>query len=110
MRHAEGLGDAVGGDVVMGRADAAGGEHIGVARAQGVERGDDLRLLVGNDAHLLEVDADIGEVLGDVADVLVLGPAGEDLVADHQKRGGDDFAFAVGGSGHWQKLQACGLL
>ena len=32
-RHAERLGDAVGGDVVMGRADAAGGEHIIVGAA-----------------------------------------------------------------------------
>jgi hypothetical protein len=30
-RHAERLGDAIGGDVVMRRPDAAGGEHIGVA-------------------------------------------------------------------------------
>ena len=31
-RHAERLGDGVGGDVVVGRADAAGGEDVGVAR------------------------------------------------------------------------------
>ena len=31
-RHAEGLGDRIGGDVVMRRADAAGGEDVGVAR------------------------------------------------------------------------------
>ena len=37
-RHAERLGDAVGGDVVMGRADAAGGEHIIIAAAQRVQR------------------------------------------------------------------------
>ena len=30
-RDAEGLGDAIGGDVVMRRADAAGGEDISVA-------------------------------------------------------------------------------
>ena len=92
-RHAERLGDALGGDVVVGRTDAAGGEHVGVAGAQRVERGDDLRLLVGDDAHLVQVDADAGQVFGDVADVLVLGPAGQDLVADHQQRGGDE-AFA----------------
>src|SRR4029077_4923093 len=34
--------------------------------------------------------ADIGEVFGDIADVLVLGPAREDFVADDQDRGGDN--------------------
>ena len=33
-RDAEGLGDAIGGDVVVRRADAAGGEDVSVARAQ----------------------------------------------------------------------------
>ena len=101
-RHAERLGDGVGGDVVVGRADAAGGEHVVVAAAQRVERGDDLRLLVGDDAHLLEIDADHGQVFGDVADVLVLGAAGQDLVADDEKPGRDDLVFAVGRIGHRQ--------
>src|SRR6185436_3178253 len=52
--------------------------------------GDDLGLLVGNDAHFLQLDADDGEVVGDVTDVLVLGAPGQDLVADHEQRGGDD--------------------
>ena len=76
----------------MGRADAAGREHVSVARAQRVERGDDLRLFVGDDAHFLQIDADIGEILGDVADVLVLGAPGQNLVADDQERRGDDAA------------------
>ena len=84
----------------MGRADAAGGEHVGVARAQRVERGDDLGLFVGHDADFLEVDADVGEIFGDVADILVLGASGQDLVADDENRGGDDagcrFVTAVG--------------
>ena len=88
-RHAERLGDAVGGDVVMGRADAAGGEDIGVAAAQRIERIDDRRLLVADHPHFHEVDAERGQIFGDVADVLVLGAAGQDLVADHQQRGGD---------------------
>ncbi len=109
MLDAERLGDAVGGDVVMGRADAAGGEHVSVARAQRVERRDDLRLLVGDDADFLEIDADIGEVFGDIADVLVLGAARQDLVADDEDRGGDDAGVAVCGTGiglgvgHWDQ-------
>ena len=96
--HAERLGDAVGGDVVMRRADAAGGEEIGVARAHRVQRRDDLRLDVGNDAHLAQVDADAGQVLGDEADVLVLGPPRQDLIADDKQRGGDDFGAGTGSS------------
>jgi len=48
-------------------------------------------LVIGDDADLLEVDADIGQVFRDEADVLVLGPPGQDLVADHQDPGRDDF-------------------
>ena len=89
---AERLGDGVGGDVVMGRPDAAGGEDVVVAMPQRIEGGDDIGLLVGDDADLLEVDPDIGQVFGDKADVLVLGPPGQDLVADHQNARGDDLA------------------
>ena len=40
-----------------------------------------------------------GQVLGDVADVLVLGAAGQDFVADDQEGGGDDLwgRFVHGG-------------
>ena len=93
-RDPEGLGDAVRRDVVVGRADAAGGEQIGVALAQGVDRGDDLGLDVRHDPDLPQVDPDTGQVLGDVADVLVLGAPGQDLVADDEEGGGD------GGGGH----------
>ena len=93
-RDAERLGDAVGGDVVVGRPDAAGGEHIGVAVAQRVERGDDLVLDIGHHADLAHVDADVGQILGDIADVLVLGAPGQDFVADHQDCGGDDVVLA----------------
>ena len=90
------LGDAIGGDVVVGRADAAGGEEIGVAAAQGVDRGDDLLLHVRHDADLAQVDADPGQVLGDVADILVLGAAREDLIADDEKSGCDGNGHAQG--------------
>jgi len=88
-RDAEGFGDRIRRDVVVGRADAAGGEDVGIARAQRVHRRDDLLLLVRDDADLAEIDADIRQVLGDVADVLVLGSSGEDLVADDEEGGGD---------------------
>ena len=89
-RHAERLGDAVGGDVVVGRPDAAGGEDVGVAVPQRVERIDDRALLVADHADLHEIDADRGQIFRDIADVLVLGAAGQDFVADHQQGGGDD--------------------
>ena len=85
---AEGLGHRIGGDVVMGRADAAGGEDIGVAGAQGVQRGHDLVLDIGHDARFLQVDAQRAQELGDIVGVGVLGAAGQDLVADDQHGGG----------------------
>ena len=99
-RHAEGLGDGIRRDVVVGRADAARGEDVVVAGAERVERGDDVVLDVGDDPDLAEIDADIGQVLGDIADVLVLGPAGENLVADHQDRRRDDLSRAFARLGH----------
>src|SRR5439155_16544234 len=89
------LGDAVGRAVVVGRANAAGGEHIGVAMPERVQRGDDLDLDVGHHTHLFHVDADVGQILGDIADVLVLGAPGQDLVADDQNGGGNDGAFGA---------------
>ena len=97
QRDAEGLGHAIGRDVVVRRPDAAGGEHICVFRAQGVERFDDLRSIVGDHPHFLEIDADRGEVVGDVADVLVLGAPGQNLVADHQHGSGDDVGLGTHG-------------
>src|SRR5690606_18989322 len=52
-----------------------------------VESGDDLFLHVREDANLAQIDPYVCQILGDVADVLVLGATGQDLVADHQKRG-----------------------
>jgi hypothetical protein len=88
-RHPKRLGYAVGGDVVVGGPDAAGGEDVGVAVAQRVERIDDRRLFVAEHADLLEVDADGGQILRNIADVPVLGAAGQDLATDYQERGRD---------------------
>jgi len=74
----------------VGRPDAAGGEDVIVAMAECVQRIHDLGLDVGNHAHFAEIDAEVGEILGDVADVLVLGTAGQDLIADDQDGGTDD--------------------
>src|SRR5690349_24489892 len=89
---AEGFCHAVGGNVVMGRTNAAGGKDVGVTLSQCINGRDDVGLVVGNDADFLQVDTDIGQVLGNEADVLVLGPAGQDLVADHKNPRRDDLA------------------
>jgi len=94
-RNAEGLGDAVGRDVVMGRSYAARREHVVVAMAQSVHRRNDVLFVIGNNPHLFQADADSGQMAGDGADVLVLGPAGQDLVADHQNARGDDLAHGL---------------
>ena len=43
---AERLGDAVGGNVVMGRSDTAGGKDVGVTLSQRIEGRDDVGLVV----------------------------------------------------------------
>src|SRR6266403_2155919 len=91
-------GASIAGDVVMGRPDAAGGEDVGVAMAQRIQRRDDVGLVVGDDADLLEIDPDIGQVFRDEADVLVLGPPGQDLVADYQNSRGDDLVHDLSSS------------
>ena len=77
----------------MGGADAAGGEDIVVARPAFVDRGDDLRLDIGDDAGLAQSYAELGQLLRDIAEVHILGAAGENLIADDQHRGGDDIFF-----------------
>src|SRR5262249_43941572 len=93
--HTESLRHAIGGDVVVGRADTAGGKHIGVFHAQPVESLHDRGGVVGDNPHLFQVNADGGEVIGDIADVPVLGAARQDLVADHQHGSGDDVGFCA---------------
>ena len=86
---AEGLGDAVGGDVVVRRADAAGGEDVVELLAHLVHGGDDRRLDVGDDPAFRDPDAEQAELGGEVLDVGVLGAAAQDLVADDEDAGGD---------------------
>ncbi len=71
----------------MRRADAAGGEDIVIARTQRVDGGDDVVLVVRDDPHFLEVDADGGHDVGEVVDVPVLGATGENLIANDQHGG-----------------------
>jgi len=43
---------------------------------------------IADHPHFLEIDADRRQIFRNVADVLVLGAAGQDLTTDHQERGG----------------------
>ncbi|MNT40630.1 hypothetical protein D3C72_1769550 [compost metagenome] len=87
-RHAESGAHGVGGDVVVGRADAARREDIVAGRAQGVQRPDDLILTVADGARLHQVDPQGRQKAGDGVQVRVPGPAGQDFVADDQDSGG----------------------
>ena len=87
--HAEGARHRGGGDVVVGRADAAGGEDIGAARPQVVDRRGDHLAVVGDDPCLRHRDAELGQPFGQKRQVGVPGAAGQDLVADDQDGSGD---------------------
>ena len=93
--HAESLGHGIGRDVVMSRTDAAGREHISIARAQRVQRRDDFLLDVRNKTHLAQINADARHRFRDVADVRILGASGEKFVADDEHGGGDQIFHAV---------------
>ena len=61
---------------------------------------DDRSLLIADHSHFLEIDADRGQILRDIADVLVLGAAGQDLTTNHQERGRDNL-FGSGRVDGW---------
>jgi hypothetical protein len=77
----------------MGRADPAGRKHIVVSAAERVQRFDDRAFDVGNDTDFLEFDADIGEELGHVTDILVLGAPGKYVLSDRSGRGWVDAVY-----------------
>ncbi len=78
----------------MGRSDTARREDISVAMPERIERIDDRGLLVTDYPYFPEIDPERSQIFRDIADVLILGAAGQDLVAYHQECG-DRF-----GSGH----------
>jgi hypothetical protein len=81
----------------VGRADAAGGEDIIVARPQSVDGGDDLGLVVGDDARFLQADAGQIQLFGQIGQIGVLGAAGQDFVADDEQGGRDRLRRFAGG-------------
>src|SRR4028118_2065708 len=81
-------GDRIDGDVVVRRADPAGGEQIVVGGAQRIDRYGDRLLVVGHNAHFGKADALPIEPGGDLRDIAVGGPSRENLVADYHQRGG----------------------
>jgi hypothetical protein len=104
-RHSERLGHAVSGDVTVGRPDPASGEDIGAAMPERIDCVDDRSLLVANHPHFLEIDAERRQIVRDIAHVLVLGAAGQDLATDHQERGRDNL-LGSGRVGGWHDHQA----
>jgi len=85
--QAKRFGDRIRGDVVMSRADPAGGEDIAVAGGQRPHRVDDLRFDVAHHPRLGQPDAERGQLHRDMVQIHVLGAAREDFVADDQDGG-----------------------
>ena len=75
--------DRLDSDVVMGRADAAGREQIIMLRAKRVDGLDDRTGLVGYHSDFRKPDSLLVQPGRDLRDVAILGPSGEDFVADH---------------------------
>jgi len=85
----EGLGDAVRGDVVVRRPDAAGCEHIVEFLPDLVHGVDDRLLDVGDDPALPELHAELVQLERQEVEVGVFGATAQDFVADDQQAGCD---------------------
>ena len=86
-RHAEGQRDALGGDVVVRRPDAAGREHISKLAARFVDVADDRGGLVAHDAALGEANAELRELETQELQIRILRLTRQDLVADDEHAG-----------------------
>ena len=83
-RKAEGGGNRIGGDVVMGRPDPARGEDVVIARPKRVQRSHDGILHVRHDPRLFQVDTLGRKLPRKVMHVRVAGAARKDLVPDDE--------------------------
>ena len=86
--HAKGRGDTVGGDIVVGRADATRSEHMGISQTERIDRLDDHLMHIRHNPHLGQPYPHLREPRGEMLGVGVKRSAREDLVADHKHRGG----------------------
>jgi hypothetical protein len=91
----------------MGRPYAAGREDISIARPQCIDRGDDFLFDIGDDAGLLEIDAECRKIIGDETEILVLGAARKDFIAD-QEDGGSGYCGHSGGPKCASQMSAIG--
>ena len=71
----ESLGHTAGGDVVMGRADAAGREDIVIFGPAGIERLNDFTLDISHHAGFTHLDAELVQLCAEEWQVCILGPA-----------------------------------
>ena len=90
--HAERFGDAWGSDVVMGRADTTGGEHVVILSAGLFDSVDDDLFNVWNDAGVMYLYAPVPQRRCQMIEVHVLGAPGKNLVADDQYSCGNGVA------------------
>jgi hypothetical protein len=60
---------------------------IGAAMPERIDCVDDRSLLIADHPYFLKINANRRRIFRNIADVLVLGAAGQDLAADHQERG-----------------------
>src|ERR1051326_2375727 len=87
-RRAESRAYGVRRDVVMGWTNAAGRENIGVAGPEGVDRGHDFGLDVGNEAGFGKVDPERDKEAGNCRQIRVLRAARQDFVPDDEHGSG----------------------
>jgi len=94
-RGAKGCGHRIGGDIVMGRANAAGGEQMRVPPGQILHRRNDRAGVIGHHAHFEQINAVRCQFPRQVVRVGILGAAGKYFIADHQHGGSGVYHLGV---------------
>ena len=92
--HVECGGHAIGGNVIMRRANPARGEHLIMPSAQRPHRRNDRIPVIRHNAHFGQIDPDFGQLARQMIHVGIAGAPGQNLIADHQH----------GGSGVWHGI------
>lgn len=86
-RRPQSLRHRIGGDVIMGRANAARCHQMVVMQAQIPHRADNCLAAIANHSHFAQINAMGAKPPGKIMRICLAGAARKDLVSDHDHRG-----------------------
>ena len=83
----ESFGNAIGSDIIMGRANATAGEHMLEAIRQSTHCGHYRASIIADHAHLAQINAMCCEFFGEMIGIGIQSATREDFITDHQHGG-----------------------